>query len=95
MVKIVNCEFCNTPPINSKKVYYECNCGITYYTGDAPSEREKRQEERIAKLEEALGKLLNKVNRVTSLWRHHNKTNAEDLTALCNRQLEVEKALED
>ena len=43
-------------------------------------------------LKEQLRKLLNKVNRVTSKWRHVGGADPQDLDALSNRQIEVEEA---
>ena len=39
--------------------------------------------------------LLNKVNRVTSNFRHGRKVSDKDLTALCEAQLEFEKKLKE
>ena len=54
-------------------------------------ENEKLIAEKL-EIDRQLQRLLNKVNRVTATWRHQKKVNDEDLTVLCNRQIEVEEA---
>jgi hypothetical protein len=42
-----------------------------------------------------LRSLLNKVNRVTSPYRHGRSIRPEDLNALCERQIEVEREINE
>lgn len=55
------------------------------------AENEKLLAEKL-EIDRQLQRLLNKVNRVTATWRHQKKVNDDDLTILCNRQIEVEEA---
>lgn len=56
------------------------------------NEQEPLQAE-IERLNRLLQKLLNKVNRVTSSYRHSGTVNPDSVAELSNRQLEIEEAL--
>jgi hypothetical protein len=45
--------------------------------------------------ERLVQRLLNKVNAVTAFWRHNGQCYSDDLNELCERQIEVEKFLDE
>lgn len=57
----------------------------------AAQKRAEAAEAKLRKLEREMRRLLNKVNRVTSAYRHHGEVS--HIAALCDRQIDVEAAL--